>query len=113
MMFGAGLVMTNPTVRRYLGQASVGGVGDLVQMALPDLERYLKLRSCKKHSTRARCPTRYLCNRTADLAVSGTGVCGRTALGARAQSDLCDSWLGRRYEFPRGDFGGSFADHPR
>ena len=45
MMFGAGLVMTNPTVRRYLGQASVGGVGDLVQMALPDLERYLKLRS--------------------------------------------------------------------
>ena len=45
MLFGAGLVMTNPTVRRYLGQASVGGVGDLVQMALPDLERYLKLRS--------------------------------------------------------------------
>lgn len=45
MVFGAGLVMTNSTVRRYLGQASVGGVGDLVQMALPDLERYLKLRS--------------------------------------------------------------------
>jgi hypothetical protein len=45
MLFGAGMVMTNPTVRRYLGQASVGGVGDLVQMALPDLERYLKLRS--------------------------------------------------------------------
>lgn len=45
MIFGAGLVMTNKTVRRYLGQASVGGVGDLVQMALPDLERYLKLRS--------------------------------------------------------------------
>ncbi len=45
MFFGAGLVMTNPTVRRYLGQASIGGVGDLVQMALPDLERYLKMRS--------------------------------------------------------------------
>ena len=45
MLFGAGLVLTNPTVRRYLSQASVGGVGDLVQMALPDLERYLKLRS--------------------------------------------------------------------
>ena len=45
MLFGAGLVITNPTVRRYLGQASIGGVGDLVQMALPDLERYLKLRS--------------------------------------------------------------------
>ena len=41
MLFGAGLVMTNPTVRCYLGQASIGGVGDLVQMALPDLERYL------------------------------------------------------------------------
>jgi hypothetical protein len=45
ILFGVGLVITNPTVRRYLGQASVGGVGDLVQMALPDLERYLKLRS--------------------------------------------------------------------
>lgn len=45
MLFGAGLVMTNPTVRRYLSRASVGGVGDLIQMALPDLERYLKLRS--------------------------------------------------------------------
>jgi hypothetical protein len=45
IIFGAGLVMTNKTVRRYLSQASVGGVGDLVQMALPDLERYLKLRS--------------------------------------------------------------------
>ena len=45
MVFGAGLVMTNPTVRRYLNRASVGGVGDLVQMALPDLEAYLKLRS--------------------------------------------------------------------
>jgi hypothetical protein len=45
MFFGAGLVMTNPTVRRYLGQASIGGVGDLVQMALPDLERYLKMRA--------------------------------------------------------------------
>jgi hypothetical protein len=45
IIFGAGLVMTNKTIRRYLSQASVGGVGDLVQMALPDLERYLKLRS--------------------------------------------------------------------
>lgn len=45
MLFGAGLVMTNPTVRRYLGQAGLSGVGDLAQAALPDLERYLKLRS--------------------------------------------------------------------
>jgi hypothetical protein len=45
MVIGAGFVLTNPTVRRYLSRASVGGVGDLVQMALPDLEAYLKLRS--------------------------------------------------------------------
>jgi hypothetical protein len=45
MVLGAGFVLTNPTVRRYLSRASVGGVGDLVQMALPDLEAYLKLRS--------------------------------------------------------------------
>jgi hypothetical protein len=45
MIFGAGLILTNPTVRRYLGQAGAGGVGNLVGMALPDLERYLKLRS--------------------------------------------------------------------
>jgi hypothetical protein len=42
MVFGAGLILSNPMVRRYLGQV---GVGNLVQDALPDLDRYLKLRS--------------------------------------------------------------------
>lgn len=42
IVFGAGLILSNPLVRRYLGQA---GVGSLVQGALPDLDRYLKLRS--------------------------------------------------------------------
>jgi len=42
MVFGAGLILSNPLVRRYLGQV---GVGDIVQGALPDLDRYLKLRS--------------------------------------------------------------------
>ena len=42
MVFGAGLILSNPLVRRYLGQV---GVGDLVQGALPDLDRYLRLRS--------------------------------------------------------------------
>ncbi len=42
IVFGAGLILSNPVVRRYLGQA---GVGSLVQGALPDLDRYLKLRS--------------------------------------------------------------------
>ena len=42
MIFGAGLILSNPIARRYLGQL---GVGNLAQAALPDLDRYLKLRS--------------------------------------------------------------------
>jgi hypothetical protein len=42
VIFGAGLVLSNPTVRRYLGQV---GVGNLASAALPDLERYFRLRS--------------------------------------------------------------------
>lgn len=42
IVFGAGLILSNPLVRRYLGQV---GVGNLLQGALPDLDRYLKLRS--------------------------------------------------------------------
>jgi len=42
MVFGAGLIMSNPVVRRYLGQM---GVGNLASAALPDFERYLKLRA--------------------------------------------------------------------
>jgi hypothetical protein len=42
VIVGAGLVLSNPTVRRYLGQM---GLGDLASAALPDLERYFRLRS--------------------------------------------------------------------
>jgi hypothetical protein len=42
MVFGAGLILSNPLVRKYLGQV---GVGSLAQNAFPDIERYLKLRS--------------------------------------------------------------------
>jgi hypothetical protein len=42
VIFGAGLILSNPLVRRYLGQL---GVGNLAQAALPDVERYLKLRA--------------------------------------------------------------------
>jgi hypothetical protein len=42
VIFGAGLVLSNPTVRRFLGQV---GVGNLASAALPDLERYFRLRS--------------------------------------------------------------------
>ncbi|GAC1673848.1 MAG: hypothetical protein PVS2B2_07500 [Candidatus Acidiferrum sp.] len=42
VIFGAGLVLSNPTVRRYLGQVSLG---NFASAALPDLERYFRLRS--------------------------------------------------------------------
>ncbi|HXO32026.1 MAG TPA: hypothetical protein VN901_06750 [Candidatus Acidoferrales bacterium] len=42
ILFGTGLILSNPTVRRYLGQL---GVGSLLTAALPDLDRYLKLRN--------------------------------------------------------------------
>jgi hypothetical protein len=42
LIVGAGLVLSNPTVRRYLGQM---GLGNLASAALPDLERYFRLRS--------------------------------------------------------------------
>jgi len=42
VVFGTGLILSNPIARRYLNQF---GLGDLAQGALPDLDRYLKLRS--------------------------------------------------------------------
>jgi len=41
VLFGAGLILSTPAIRRYLGSA---GVGNLVSAAIPDLERYMKLR---------------------------------------------------------------------
>jgi hypothetical protein len=42
VVFGAGLILSNPFVRRYMSQI---GVGNLVQAAIPDVERYMKLRA--------------------------------------------------------------------
>jgi hypothetical protein len=42
VIFGAGLIISNPVVRRYLGKI---GLGNLTAAALPDVERYLKLRN--------------------------------------------------------------------
>jgi hypothetical protein len=39
---GAGMILTSPTVRKYLGGFSVA---KLLQAAGPDVQRYLKLRS--------------------------------------------------------------------
>ena len=41
IVFGTGLILSNPMVRRYLGQL---GVGNLMQAALPDVDQYLTLR---------------------------------------------------------------------
>jgi hypothetical protein len=42
IVFGTGLVLSNPFVRRQLAQL---GVGNLAQAAMPDIERYLKMRA--------------------------------------------------------------------
>jgi hypothetical protein len=44
VVFGAGLILSNRIVRRYLGQAGMSGL-NLLQAAVPDFERYTKLRS--------------------------------------------------------------------
>jgi hypothetical protein len=42
VVFGAGLILSNPTVRRYMGEIGIGG---LAQNIVPDVERYFKLRA--------------------------------------------------------------------
>jgi hypothetical protein len=42
MVFGAGLILSNPVAQKYLDKVGIGG---LTRGALPDLERYLKLRA--------------------------------------------------------------------
>ena len=42
VVFGAGLILSNPNIRKLLGQA---GLGNIASAALPDIERYLRLRS--------------------------------------------------------------------
>jgi hypothetical protein len=44
VVFGAGLILSNPIVRRYMGQAGMNSM-NLLHAAVPDLERYLKLRN--------------------------------------------------------------------
>ena len=42
VVFGAGLILSTPAVRRLLGS---GGVGNLLSAAVPDLECYMRLKS--------------------------------------------------------------------
>jgi hypothetical protein len=41
IVFGAGLILSNPYIRRYMSNL---GVGNLAQAVIPDMERYFKLR---------------------------------------------------------------------
>ena len=42
IVFGTGLVLSNPTIRRYLSQF---GAGNIAETVMPDVERYFKLRA--------------------------------------------------------------------
>jgi hypothetical protein len=42
VLVGAGLILSNPLVRKYMAQMNIGG---LAKELMPDLDRYLKLRS--------------------------------------------------------------------
>jgi len=42
IVFGAGLILSTPIIRRYLGGI---GIGNLMEAAVPDLQRYMKLRA--------------------------------------------------------------------
>jgi hypothetical protein len=44
VIFGAGLILSNPIVRRLMAQTGMGGL-NLLQTAVPDLEKYMKLRN--------------------------------------------------------------------
>lgn len=42
LVVGTGFILSHPAVRKMMGQV---GVGNLIEAAVPDLEKYLKLRS--------------------------------------------------------------------
>jgi len=43
VIFGAGLILSNPIVRRLMAQTGMSGL-NLLQAAVPDIEKYMKLR---------------------------------------------------------------------
>jgi hypothetical protein len=42
IVFGAGLILSNPFIRRYMSQI---GISNLAHVAMPDVQRYLKMRA--------------------------------------------------------------------
>ena len=49
IVFGAGLILSNPFVRRYMSQL---GVSNLAGAAMPDIQRYFKLRAMSEPKRR-------------------------------------------------------------
>jgi hypothetical protein len=44
VVFGAGLILSNPIVRRLMASTGLNGL-NLLQAAVPDVEKYMKLRN--------------------------------------------------------------------
>jgi hypothetical protein len=44
VIFGAGLILSNPIVRRLMAQTGTSGL-NLLSAAVPDLEKYMRLRN--------------------------------------------------------------------
>jgi hypothetical protein len=44
VIFGTGLILSNPIVRRLMAQTGTSGL-NLLATAVPDLEKYMRLRS--------------------------------------------------------------------
>jgi hypothetical protein len=42
VVVGAGMILSNPSVRRYMAQL---GIGNVIGNIIPDVERYFRLRS--------------------------------------------------------------------
>ena len=42
VVFGAGMILSNPLIRKYIGQMGLGG---MAMASLPDIDRYFKLRA--------------------------------------------------------------------
>jgi hypothetical protein len=49
IVFGAGLILSNPSVRGYMSQI---GIGSLAGAAMPDIQRYFKLRAMSEPKRR-------------------------------------------------------------
>ena len=76
IVFGTGLILSNPMVRRYLGQL---GVGNLMQAALPDVDAISQIAE-HVETWRVMGPARNQCSlrrRQKGEPVHGAGVFGR------------------------------------